>query len=426
MTSSSKFSGRALLGRRRPSASFPLARQPGARGLIPDGFGPEGLAAALWLLALAVACTAHQPEFVEPDSPLPANDNGTPAAAPSAGRSAVVEPTSEVAATRGGSDDGTPTPQRGAATPMRSGTPDDQDEVDAEGSSSGSNVGDGAGDDPGPSASGDEGGAEGNGSVEALIRGGDPTLDSATNAGPFEVDTLSAGLRDGPDYGTQTLHYPTDAEPPFAAVAVVPGFTAPESSIRSWGPFLASHGIVALTIGTNSPTDSPDARADALLDALETIKAENTRSIGPLAGKIDVTRLGVMGWSMGGGGTLITANAHPELKAAITLAAWSPGERFSTDRVPTLLFAGSSDTLAGGQSQGFFASIPTTTPKMMYEVDGGSHSVANNPNGAGGEVGRYGLSWLKVFLDGDERYRQFLLVPPSRDSEFLQNLTDGF
>jgi dienelactone hydrolase len=417
-----KFLRRVWLGRLRPSAFFP----------------------APWLLALGVACTDQQPHFLAPGSSEPANDVGTPAEAPSAVNNPVVEPTSEVAATRTDSAEAPPTPQLGVGTPSHSATPD---AADAHASSSGSDVADGSSDDPAPPSAtgdpaapagdpaappgdpaappGDPAGAAGNGSAGALIRGGDPTLQSAASAGPFDVDTLSAGLRDGPDYGTQTLHFPTDAEPPFAAVAVVPGFSAPESSIRSWGPFLASHGIIALTIGTNSPSDSPDARADALLDALETIKAENTRSGGPLAGKVDVTRLGVMGWSMGGGGTLITANAHPELKAAITLAAWSPGERFSTDRVPTLLFAGSADTLAGGQSQGFFASIPATTPKMMYEVDGGSHSVANNPNGAGGEVGRYGLSWLKVFLEGDQRYRQFLLLEPSRDSEFLQNLTDG-
>jgi hypothetical protein len=31
---------------------------------------------------------------------------------------------------------------------------------------------------------------------------------------------------------------------------------------------------------------------------------------------------------------------------------------------------------------------------------------------------RYGRSWLEVFLEGDERYRQFLLETPSRESDF--------
>jgi dienelactone hydrolase len=257
----------------------------------------------------------------------------------------------------------------------------------------------------------------------ASTGGADPTVDSATQPGPFTVSTFTTGLRDGPDYGTQTLYVPSDAMPPLASVAIVPGFGAAEASIADWGPFLASHGIVALTIGTNTTSDSPDQRASALLDALETVKAENTRSGGPLEGKLATDRLGVMGWSMGGGGTLIASSKTPSLKAAITMAAWSPGVRFESEQVPTLLFAGSADPNAGGQSQGFFESIPASTPKLLFEVQGGPHTVANSPNGAGGAVGRYGLSWLEVFLVGDDRYRSLLLQQPSEASDFRQNLS---
>jgi dienelactone hydrolase len=260
--------------------------------------------------------------------------------------------------------------------------------------------------------------------VPSVVRGPEPTAESASQAGPFDVQSYSSGLRDGPDYGSQTLYYPSDAEPPFAGVVVVPGFVSPESAIQAWGPFLASHGIVTLTIGTNSGGDSPEERAAALMDAIETVKAEHTRDGSPLQGKVDVDRFAIMGWSMGGGGTLIAASAHPELKAAVGLAAWSPGVTFPEDRVPTLLFAGTADTLAGGQSQGFYSSIPESTPKMLYEVAGGRHSVANEPTGADGEVGIFGLSWLKVFLEGDERYHPLLLSPPSQEADFFSNLQE--
>jgi dienelactone hydrolase len=180
---------------------------------------------------------------------------------------------------------------------------------------------------------------------------------------------------------------------------------------------------VALTIGTNTPTDSAEARADGLLDALDTLRAEDERAGSPLAGKLAADRLGVMGWSMGGAGTLIAASNNPSLKAAITLAAWSPGEEFSDDAVPTLLLAGNADEVAGGQSQEFFVSLPSSTPKMLFEVADGGHEIGNDPENADGEVGRYGLSWLEVFLVGDERYRPFLEEKPSRASDFRQNLS---
>ena len=113
------------------------------------------------------------------------------------------------------------------------------------------------------------------------------TLDSITDPGIYSVGILteSNGLRNGPDYSGATLYYPTDATPPFASIAMVPGFISFQSSIQDWGPFLASHGIVAMTLGTNSLFDDPYDRRDALLDAIVTITEENTRSGSPSARK---------------------------------------------------------------------------------------------------------------------------------------------
>jgi dienelactone hydrolase len=197
--------------------------------------------------------------------------------------------------------------------------------------------------------------------------------------GPLATKSYSSGLRDGSAYGSQTMHYPIGGNAPYPAVVIVPGFMSAESSIGDWGPYFASHGIAVLTIGTNSTLDQPPARAEALLDALATIKAENSRAGSPVQGNLDLTRLGVMGWSMGGGGTLIVVNGHPELKAAITLCAWNPGQSYGSTKVPTLMFAGTADTLAGGQSQGFYTSIPASTPKMLFEVQGADHFYANTP-----------------------------------------------
>jgi dienelactone hydrolase len=362
------------------------------------GLGVFGIAAAccLSLTACSAGGGADASDDGAPESP--ANQGGDIPELPGAGNASndAPAPIGNTPRAGGGVDEGTPSP---SIELMPSG-PTDESEAS-----------------PGPEMPVTPPALAG-----ALIRGGDPSVESASTPGPFDVDIITTGLRDGPGYGTQTLHVPADAEPPFASVVVVPGFVSPESSIQAWGPFLASHGIVTLTIGTNAPGDLPDVRARALLDGIQTLRAENERSGSPLEGQMALDRFGVMGWSMGGGGTLIAANGNPELRAAVSLAAWSPGVQFSQDQVPTLMLAGSADPLAGGQSQGFFDSIPETTPKMLFEVAGGAHDIANNPRSADGEIGRYGLSWLKVFLEGDERYRQFLLQEPTRSSEFRDNL----
>jgi dienelactone hydrolase len=257
---------------------------------------------------------------------------------------------------------------------------------------------------------------------DSYQRGPAPTSASATAKGPYEVKTYTDGYRDGPKYADSTIHYPVDAEPPYTIMAIVPGFVSPQSSIQKWGPFLASHGIVTMTIGTNTPADQPPDREAALMDALKTLQEENTREGSPLKGKLDLSRQAVGGWSMGGGGTLLAAEHNPSLKAAMAICPWNPGYNYGKVKVPALFFAGTVDVLAGGQSQPFYQSIPESTPKLLWEVNGADHWYANDPAGQGGAVGRYGLSFVKVFLEGDERYRPFLKEKGPNASDFRTNM----
>jgi dienelactone hydrolase len=259
-------------------------------------------------------------------------------------------------------------------------------------------------------------------------------------AGPYQVMSYAANasvrMTMAYDVTSAHIYYPVGATPPFTAISIVPGFTAAESSIADWGPFVASYGIVAMTFGTSNPSTGasdtsvlPPVREAALIDALTTIKDENTRSGSPLNGKLDVMRLGVAGWSMGGGGTLLAANTHPELQACFAMEPWNPSTTYPMDTVPTLIFGGTSDGLAGPpMPQNQYQSIPATTPKMLYVVQSGTHFVATSPTNSTTDmapesmstpnVARFGISWLKVFLECDTRYRQFLLVKPSDASEF--------
>jgi dienelactone hydrolase len=264
----------------------------------------------------------------------------------------------------------------------------------------------------------------------SFIREKDPTEDSIKNMGEFTVKsyTENDGLVGGMAYGDAAiagdgseLYYPTGTMPPYAAMVIVPGFTAQRSDIAPWAEFLASHGIVSLAIDTNSTADQPDVRSKALLDALESLKKENMRDGSPLKGQIDTTHMGIMGWSMGGGGTWITADAHPELKVAVSLCGWIIGAQGSMTKVPSLQLAVSDDELAAGMSQPIYAAIPDSTPKMLVEWQAGGHWTNNTPTNQDKQVGRYGLVWVKIFLEGDDRYRQFLKVMPQGSSDFKSN-----
>ena len=258
------------------------------------------------------------------------------------------------------------------------------------------------------------------------------TLASITNPGPYSVSQLIEGvddIRNGPDYDGATIYYPNNGVPPFAGVAIIPGYCGVETDIQNWGPFYASHGIIAITLGTNDPcADWPAARAVALLDAIETIKSENTREGSPLNAKVDVNSFAVSGWSMGGGGAQLAASIDPSLKAVVGLCPWIDLNGFEDSDlihdVPVLIFTGQNDDIAGSAEYGYmhYSNTPNSTDKLYFEIENGSHDAANSPNMAGGETGVYALSWLMTYLLEDPCYCDFLLQNPMNASAYETNI----
>jgi len=217
---------------------------------------------------------------------------------------------------------------------------------------------------------------------------------------------------DVPEFGDATIYYPVDTRGSIGGVAISPGYTERQSHVEWWGPLLASHGYAVLVLDTNDRRESTDLRADALIAAVRTLRAENSRNDSPLMGRIDAGKMAIMGHSMGGGGTLIAANEHgEEIQAAIPFTPWEPGGPFDNITVPTLIIAGSADRIAGVDDHAWrhFQSIPESTTKVYMEIDGGNHYIADTDRGTDlATVGRYGIAWLKLYLDEDERYRDFI------------------
>lgn len=129
--------------------------------------------------------------------------------------------------------------------------------------------------------------------------------------GPYSVADTNVSSLTVTGFGGGTIYYPTStSDGTFGAVVIAPGFTAYQSSIAWLGPRLASQGFVVFTIDTNTTLDQPDSRGRQLLAALDYLTGRSS-----VRGRIDSSRLGVMGHSMGGGGTLEAAKSRPSLQA---------------------------------------------------------------------------------------------------------------
>ncbi|WP_018656837.1 alpha/beta hydrolase family protein [Actinomadura flavalba] len=247
-------------------------------------------------------------------------------------------------------------------------------------------------------------------------RGPAPTEQSVTaEKGPFAVETIEVPAGSGTGFNLGTIYAPTDrSQGTFGAVAIAPGFVTPKALIDWYGPRLASQGFVVMTLETIGLTNLPDERAAQLLAALDYMVASSRAK-----DRIDASRLAVMGYSMGGGGTLRAAQERPALKTAIPLAPWHVERGWQRVTVPTLIFGADNDFIAGvaTHAEPFYQNLTAAREKAYLELKGAGHSSFVAPNTT---VAKYSIAWLKRFVDDDTRYDRFLCPAPRPDAAIAE------
>ncbi len=239
-------------------------------------------------------------------------------------------------------------------------------------------------------------------------RGPDPTESSIeAPRGSFDVSTETVSSWEADGFGGGTVYYPSDSDGPFGAVAISPGYTAGESTMSWYGPRLASRGFVIITIETESRLDFPSSRADQLMAALDYVTESSSAS-----DIVDPSRLGLMGHSMGGGGTIEAAAENPQLETAVPLTPWHTTKNWSGLDVPTMVIGAEDDSVApvSSHAEPFYESMPGSLDKAYLELNGASHFAPVTSNTT---IAKYSIAWLKRFIDNDTRYAQFLCPAPS-------------
>ena len=240
--------------------------------------------------------------------------------------------------------------------------------------------------------------------INPYQRGPNPTLAMIeATRGPFA--TAQTSVPPGHGFNGGTVYYPTDTSlGTWGALAIVPGYTALFRNEEAWmGPWLSSFGFVVLGIETNSRTDNADARATELLAGLTWLTTQSA-----IRNRVDPHRLSVLGHSAGGAGAIIAAERQPSLKAMIGLAPGFPGNGLSmaTDKVPSLIIGGQNDTtVTPSYLAGLYTTLPASTQSAFAQIAGATHLYYLHPNNV--EM-KLLIPWLKIFLDYDTRYEQFL------------------
>ncbi len=240
----------------------------------------------------------------------------------------------------------------------------------------------------------------------------DPGIVASAVAGPFEVTTTSVPAGNG--FGGGTIYSPTsDAHAPYGTVVVTPGFLMTQDTMSWYGPRIASQGFVVFTIDTNATGDFPGSRATQMLTALDWLTGSSTQR-----DRIDPARTAVMGWSMGGGGSLEAGLQRPSLRAVVALAPWQTRTDYSAMQVPTLIVACQNDSIAplAQHASPMYDSLGATLPREYIEIAGAEHFCVTTNNTVAAQrtaIARQVLGFLQRYVDDDPRYSAVICPEPT-------------
>lgn len=219
--------------------------------------------------------------------------------------------------------------------------------------------------------------------------------------GPYLVGNYSVSYNIA-GYGTYDakIRYPAlsngevapkdESGAPYPGIVVASGLYGAEWSVSWISEHLTSHGYVTLGFTPPDPGLGVWTQwADGFTGGIQELKRQNNLSSSPIYGLLDTERFGIIGLSMGGGGSIEAAGTPGSgVDVAVALA---PGgyrtDRFATGNtttvmeaaanitVPIQLQVGSDDARVPPERVFPFYSdlIPDTTVKEYVEIDGGNH-----------------------------------------------------
>jgi len=262
-----------------------------------------------------------------------------------------------------------------------------------------------------PSGVGANGSPESSGQAPGDTAGSPPIEGLSLNPelpGPHPVKSYTEGLADSA-YSSAVVYYPSDLQNLRPATTLSGGYTNTKEQMIWLAEHLASHGfVVQVFTPTNPNSTDPRIWETGHLGSVKKLKMESARAGSPIRGLVDPARLAVMGFSMGGAGTILAVNSQKEpLRAAIALCPYQP--QSLSARVPTMFVTGTNDFVAvPANVERAFTSISPDTPKAFLNLDGLTHQNITSPGAFRRQLSRYLTTWYQVFLADQTSYKKYL------------------
>lgn len=232
--------------------------------------------------------------------------------------------------------------------------------------------------------------------------------------GPYQVQSYTDPNLSNAAYQSAQIFYPADAPMTMTlpGTSLSGGFTNVKEDMTWLAQHLASHGFIVLAFTpTNNLSLDPLIWSTGHKGSLEVLKAENQRDGSPIKSRLKTEKLGIMGFSMGGAGTIVAVNelGASGVQAAVPICAFQP--QLPTAAVPMMLLTGTRDTIAvPGNVVGAYNSMNTGASKALANFNGLVHldvvqagSPVQHEN-----IARFATSWYLVHLSGQGGYKTYL------------------
>ncbi|MBA3979057.1 MAG: hypothetical protein C0462_00480 [Alcanivorax sp.] len=176
---------------------------------------------------------------------------------------------------------------------------------------------------------------------------------------------------------------------------------------------LGSHGYAVLAITPSNRFGTPPVWQRAHIAGFHKLAEENGRAGSPLFGQIDPDRRAIMGFSMGGGGTLLAAGEMGEgFATAIALAPWlgTTSPDYFNIAEPVLVLGSADDSLSPpGPVGSYFMSLPTDITRGLAIYRDANHAdwmgSGNQPQKA--RFRALVTAWMNWLLREDESARGY-------------------
>jgi dienelactone hydrolase len=212
--------------------------------------------------------------------------------------------------------------------------------------------------------------------------------------------------------GSARVFYPCDIETldNVHATTLTSGMGGSKENMYWLAESIAAEGMVVIAVSAAN-NYSVSGYELAHKSGVSILEDENADPASPLYGKVG--SYGVMGYSMGGGGSVNAAtDLGNDVETCIALAPYTPNPGYNHSAA-TLILTGTLDTVAPAyMGENAYDDLDFIDARGYASMSGASHMFWVN-NYTPGTADDYIIAWLKYFGEGDTTYGSIIENPGS-------------